>query len=228
MRRVTIGGMEFASVPGASFVMGSGPGEGADDERPAHRVELSPFLLSVLPVTRQAFAAPAGKGPCPDDGALPAAGVSWFDALDWCRAFGERHGVRARLPYEAEWECACRAGTDARFFWGDSADPAVAARHGRFAFNSGGRPGPAGALEPNAWGLYDTLGNVWEWCMDFYGEDWYAKSPGRDPRGPDTGAFRVIRGGCYDSAVPVRCAFRTWNDPHARGPHEGFRVAVEV
>ena len=173
-----------------------------------------------------------GKNPsefAPDSN-RPVERVSWNEANEFCRKLSEFPAEKAagavyRLPTEAEWEYACRAGTTTRFDFGD--DPASMDQHAWWRSNSQSRTQPVGRLQPNAWALFDMHGNVWEWCADWWAADYYAKSPTADPAGPDSGAERVLRGGAwkYDNPLNFRCAFRNHDLP-AKGYHDnGFRVA---
>lgn len=175
----------------------------------------------------------------------PVVNVTWADALAFCDWLGKKEGVTYRLPTEAEWEYACRAGTTTTFAHGD--DPQTL---GKFAAlydaetvklfpqwkehaiaASDGRPftAPVGSYEPNKFGLYDMHGNVWEWCSDWYGEDYYRNSPTDDPPGPETGRQRVRRGGSWHSwPFYMRSSFRNYNTPQTRYVLVGFRVVREV
>jgi sulfatase modifying factor 1 len=176
----------------------------------------------------------------------PVVNVTWNDAVAFCRWLSRKENKTYRLPTEAEWEYACRAGTTTRYFCGD--DPETLVRFANIADASGaakgklqfrdwdklalaGRDGhtytaPVGSFKPNAWGLYDMHGNVWEWCSDRYGEDYYPKSPRDDPQGPATGHLRVRRGGAWHTfPLYVRSAFRNYNTPVSRYLNLGFRVA---
>jgi len=214
-------GMEFIQIPSGSFQMGSNNGE--KDEMPEHRVTVSrPFYLQATPVTQGQWRARMGdnlsqfkKG---DD--YPVEQVSWNDAQAFLQKLNAMDpGKNYRLPTEAEWEYACRAGT-------------VGERYGEldaiawYEGNSGGQTHPAGEKQPNAWGLYDMLGNVWEWCSDWYGENYYASSPATDPRGPMSGRSRVLRGGSwYDIDSGTRGAKRSRDLPDSRDYNLGFRCA---
>lgn len=163
----------------------------------------------------------------------PVEKVTWFDALDYCAKLTERErqagrlpeGFEYRLPTEAEWAYAARAGTTARFSYG--ADPGYAqlADYAWYGGNSGLRPHPVGQKLPNPWGLYDVHGNVFEWCRD-----WFGQLPGgwvSDPWGPGAGIDRIIRGGYWDS-TPAMCrsAVRVHCPPHTRISYLGFRVVL--
>ena len=155
----------------------------------------------------------------------PVLNVSWNDAIAFCKWLSEREGREYRLPTEAEWEYACRAGTTTRYFAADSLEEL-----GDYAWydgNSGGRPHRVGQKLANAWGLFDMHGNVFEWCSDWYSADYYANSPLEDPTGPESGSFRVGRGGSWvDAAVYCRSAYRSRGVPAFRISSLGFRIAL--
>jgi len=164
----------------------------------------------------------------------PVVLVSWNDAQAFCRWLSTKDDRVYRLPTEAEWEHACRAGTTTLFWWGD--DPqlpepcASSERYGkRFSAvalpDGGGRTGPVGCTGPNPFGLYDMTGGVWEWCNDYYARDYYAYAPMDDPQGPDHGIYRVIRGGCWtQESRYLRSARRNGYRPSGRHGLIGFRV----
>ncbi|MCY2986701.1 MAG: formylglycine-generating enzyme family protein, partial [Planctomycetota bacterium] len=148
----------------------------------------------------------------------PVVSVSWDEAQAFCE------WAEVRLPTEAEWEYACRAGTTTQYSFGD--DEKMLGEYGWFDQNSGGQTQPVGAKNPNPWGLHDVHGNVWEWCQDWFSEKYYGQSPGVDPTGPLEGSFRVYRGGgWHDSAGFCRSAYRGRFWPSDRGGDLGFRVA---
>lgn len=171
----------------------------------------------------------------------PVVNVSWNDAVAMARWLSAREGVTYRLPTEAEWEYAARAGTHGRYPAGDA--PAVLlASANTFAretaalwpqWTAQATPGsdgaiftaPVGRYAPNAFGVYDMIGNVWEWCADWHGEDYYAQSPRDDPQGPASGQVRVRRGGSWHTwPLYARVAFRNWNTPQTRYVLVGFRL----
>jgi formylglycine-generating enzyme len=174
----------------------------------------------------------------------PVTVVSWNDAVAFCAWLSKKEGRTYRLPTEAEWEYACRAETKTRFHTGDKEDDLKAAGNiadaslkmkwkdcfwamswdDNYPFTS-----PVGRFKPNAYGLHDMHGNVWEWCSDWYAEDYYGKSPKQDPQGPASGKQRVSRGGAW-STQPKFCrsAFRDWHEPTYRSDCVGFRVVVTV
>jgi len=170
----------------------------------------------------------------------PVVNVSWNDAVAFCQWLTRKEGKTHRLPTEAEWEYACRAGTRTRYAGGDEPeglaqvgnvadasakirfpDWATIAASDSYVFTA-----PVGRFRPNPFGLYDMQGNVWEWCADWYGAEYYAASAAGDPKGPDAGEYRVIRGGSWNSGPHnVRSANRGMNRPPSRSAYLGFRVA---
>jgi formylglycine-generating enzyme required for sulfatase activity len=146
-------------------------------------------------------------------------GVSWEEAQAFCAWAG------GRLPTEAEWEFACRAGSQQKFCCGD--DVASLPDFAWFADNSGGQTQPVGQKKPNAWGLFDMHGNVWEWCQDWFGRDYYKRSPKTDPAGPAGGETRVLRGASCRNVDPdyLRSANRSGLPPGCRRIVVGFRIA---
>jgi formylglycine-generating enzyme required for sulfatase activity len=218
-------GMEFVSIPTGTFMMGSSDSdtEAFDHEKPAHRVTISPpFYLGKYPVTQAQWEVVMGMNHSWFKGAdRPVENVSWNDVQAFMRKLNEREGVdHYRLPTEAQWEYACRAGSNTRYHFGDDA-----ARLGEYAWyndNSGGQTHPVGQKQPNAWGLYDMHGNVWEWVRDWYGS--YTANPVTDPIGPTSGVDRVFRGGSWgNDAQGVRAASRYANDPGIGFRRIGFR-----
>ncbi len=222
--------MEFARIPsteesGGPFLMGSpDDGEGRrDTEGPPHRVALSSFQLGVTPVTEAQYARfDTSRKPSKGERELPVANVSWWEARLYCHWLHEH----ARLPTEAEWEYACRAGTTTRFWSGNG--EADLARVDWYDGNTseGNRRQPAKSKRaPNPWGLHDLHGSVWEWCADWFGP--YGAADQVDPKGPDAGAARVLRGGSYWSVADWCCsAARNGGLPGDRGDGVGFRVCL--
>jgi formylglycine-generating enzyme required for sulfatase activity len=148
--------------------------------------------------------------------------VSWNDASEFCWWMSEQEGQEYRLPTEAEWEYACRAGTSARYYFGD--DPAALGEYAWYGANAENRTQPVGKKMPNAFGLNDMHGNVWEWCSDWYDARYYKHAPMDNPAGPAASAGRVIRGGAWHSlARLVRAAYRNGVGPAARNVNLGFR-----
>ena len=232
-------GMTLVFIPAGTFLMGSPKDEGGryEEEGPQHEVEISkPFYLGQYPVTVAQFrkfveAAGYDAGtnwrnpdyaPTDQD---PVVKVSWNDAKACCAWLGKKEDKQYRLPTEAEWEYSCRAGSRTAFFFGDDAK-----QLGDYAWyhdNTGDHPKPVGGLKPNALGLYDMHGNVWQWCEDWYDPDYYKDSPPRDPQGPTTGSMRVDRGGSIQvPARNCRSATRDRTSPAFCSHVVGFRVVL--
>jgi formylglycine-generating enzyme required for sulfatase activity len=177
-----------------------------------------------------------GSNPSAFKGAnLPVEQVSWNDAQEFIKKLNERNDVYTyRLPTEAEWEYACRAGTTTEFAFGDSLSSEQANYDGRYPYGHSpkgkflGRTVVAGSYQPNAWGLYDMHGNVEEWCQDWYTQDYYSQSPSADPTGPTMGSplfSRIVRGGSWENfARQSRSAYRNWFAPDHRSYQVGFRL----
>jgi formylglycine-generating enzyme required for sulfatase activity len=221
--------MEFVLIPAGEFDMGSPSSEQnrSGDEGPVHRVKISkPFYMGKFPVTQEQYKAIIGKNPSDFSGKnLPVESVSWADAVRFCRKLSSRENKTYRLPTEAEWEYACRAGTQARFCFGD--DESSLDAYAWYADNSDYKTHPVGQKQANAFDLYDMHGNVREWCSDWYDENYYSQSPSSDPQGPDTGSSRVLRGGSW-FFNPRRCrsADRDGLPPVCRSNLSGFRVVL--
>jgi len=221
------GAMQFVSIPAGTFLMGcsAGDGECHADEKPAHRVSITrPFELGKYQVTQAQYEAVATVNPSYTRGpGLPVEGVSWEDAQKFCEAVNRKgDGYRYRLPTEAEWEHAARAGdTSCRY------GPLVEVAWSRD--NSGGKTHPVGEKKPNAFGLYDVLGNVWEWVQDWYSITYYTHSAERDPKGADNGEYRVSRGGSWRGVGRghSRVSARYMLKPNVRSIVVGVRCARE-
>jgi formylglycine-generating enzyme required for sulfatase activity len=241
----------FAFVPPGIFLMGSPKGEEEDfgrdpvgvwnnasllspithDDELQHRVILTRgYYLGIHQVTQAQWQAVMGSNPSKFKGAeLPVESVSWDDCQEFCERLSQKAGKRFRLPTEAEWEYACRAGTTTPFFFG----PTIFADQANFAGGLlgtirmlfTGRTTPVGKFAPNAWGLFDMHGNVDEWCQDWYGS--YPTDQVSDPTGPDSGSTRVWRGGeCQYPARDCRAANRASSEPALRGHFFGCRVCL--
>lgn len=238
-------GMDFLGIPPGSFMMGSPQREPFrnEDETP-HLVSLTRgFLIQETEVTQAQWKAVMGSNPsffteCGDQ--CPVERVSWNDVARFLEALNKRGEGRYRLPTEAEWEYACRAGSKSAFSWGDEPD----CTKGMFNNNprrgvakclanvlarglKPGSPAPVRSYPPNQWGLYDMHGNVWEWCQDWYGP--YPKKEVVDPKGPEQGSFKVRRGGSwFKYATFGRSANRNYAHPASRYNTTGFRLVREV
>ena len=236
-------GMALVPIPGGEFKMGSpnkkNPGEDPK-ESPQHLVKMTkPFYLSVCEVTQQQYETVMGVRPWQgkplvEDGPHYAATyVSWEDAAEFCRKLSDSEGVEYRLPTEAEWEYACRAGTTTAYSFGDDrSELGDYAWFGKNAYADGEQYAHrVGQKLPNPWGLYDMHGNAWEWC-----QDWFARYDGQkkeviDPTGPGKGQVRVWRGGSFaDNENNVRSATRISGGRDRYRPEYlvGFRVARTV
>lgn len=222
-----VDGTGMARIPAGEFLMGSPNGN--SDEQPVHRVRITrPFEMSKYEITQAQWDIvmrnPHENPPKPvspshfKDPAAPVESVSWDDISLFLTRLNVRDSAhRYRLPTEAEWEYACGAGGSDP--GGNLTDIAW------FGANSQARTNPVGTKKPNAWGLYDMLGNVSEWVNDWYDREYYAASPEADPQGPPTGSYRIYRGGCwFDDAADCRAAWRGFDFPINRFYNVGFRV----
>ena len=224
--------LRLVLIPAGAFLMGS-PDTETDrekDEGPRREVRISrPFYLGVFAVTQEQYRQVTGRNPSSFQGSQnPVESVPWDEAVEFCKALSQRTGKKARLPTEAEWEYACRAGCKKPFSYGDDKEYRQIGDHAWYFRNSGNRTHPVGGKKPNAWGLYDMHGNVWQWCSD-----WYAASDANavnvDPPGPGSGTARVLRGaGWCAEALVCRTAHRDCLSPASRYNYLGFRVAVEL
>ncbi len=216
----TAGGAEMALIPAGSFTMGSVHGD--DDARPPHKVFVDAFWMDRTEVTQGQFDKLQLSNPSHFEGdKLPAEQVTWAQAARFCNArskagklepcYDEDTGAcdfgknGYRLPTEAEWEYAARAGSEAEYAFGGDARQLAA--HAWFAGNAQKKTHPVAQKKPNAWGLFDMHGNVAEWCNDGYAADAYAKSSDKNPRGPATGKLYCIRGGAWNSSTEAARIF---------------------
>ncbi len=219
----TASGMAMVSIPAGEFTMGAD--DGPIDVKPAHRVQVDGFLMDQTEVTQEVYEKVTGKNPSrvkhPKN---PVEQVTWTAAVKFCNARSTQENLAPcydlqtwecnfaatgyRLPTEAEWEYACRAGSTSQFHFGyDAKDLKL---YAWFEGNSDSKPHTVGQRKPNAWGLSDMFGNVWEWCHDFYGAKYYRSSPTNNPHGPTSGEKRVLRGGAW-SASAESCTSWTRN-----------------
>ena len=202
----TIFKAEMVQIAAGRFMMG----DKNEVDAPLHEVVVSPFSIDKYLVTQEQYQKLMGTNPSRWKGDKnPVEQVRWSDAVRFCNKRSELEGLQPcydlrtwkcnfeangyRLPTEAEWEYACRAGTTTPYF----ISPSKLGDYAWFDKNSGGHPRPIGQKQPNPWGLYDMCGNLWEWCNDFYKVDYYKESPPKDPRGPSEGPNKVVRGGAW-------------------------------
>lgn len=226
-------GQQMIWVESGVFRMGDLTGKGEEDELPVRKVELSGYHLGATEVTQRQWQEVMGKNPSHFKGdELPVENVSWEGAMEFCRKLTEREqaagrlteGRVYRLPSEAQWEIACRAGTEGDF----AGEPQAM---GWYHENSGWKTQPPGQKAANAWGFHDMHGNVREWCLDYY-QNSYRGLGTSDPKGPAKAAFvlpaRVIRGGSWISFAEevLRSSFRTSDHQGSSRNDNGFRVAL--
>jgi formylglycine-generating enzyme required for sulfatase activity len=229
-------------INGGTFTMG-------DSNNGTRQVTVSSFYMGRTEVTQREYEEVTGHNPSNFKGAnLPVENVTWFDAVEYCNRKSQKEGLTPaytitgrtpasgypitaatvtwnrgangyRLPTEAEWEYACRAGTTTPYHSGTSVDAA-----GWYEGNSGGQTQPVGLKQPNSWGLYDMHGNVWEWCWDWYGN--YPNTAQTDPAGALSGSYRMRRGGSWvNSSSSATSAYRISLNPHYWYYYLGFRVS---
>jgi formylglycine-generating enzyme required for sulfatase activity len=212
-------------IPAGYFMMGSAVGKGNSDEHPQHKVWVGAFYMDKYLATfdeYDKFCEKTGRDPAQDNGwgrgKNPVVNIKWSDADAFCRWAGKR------LPTEAEWEKAARGGSDSDYFFGD--DAAQLKDYAWFADNSGDRVQPVGQKQPNPYGLYDIVGNVWEWVNDWYGQTYYDESPAQNPTGPTSGEYRVLRGGSWNiNADYLESAHRGMDEPDHQDTSDGCRCA---
>ena len=220
-------GIEMVAIPAGWFEMGSANADEPDQK--LHKVYVSAFFMDKFPVTQEAYEKLAGKNPSLWQGPRnPVEQIRWRDAAAFCNARSRAEGLHPaydtntwacdfdangyRLPTEAEYEYALRAGSTGDDWPGNS--PQELKRYAWFKGNSPRGTHPVGEKPANNWGLCDMVGNVWEWCNDWYDPDYYQHSPERDPRGPAIGQNRVVRGGCWNSKPDYcRAAYRYYEMP---------------
>ena len=228
-------GMEFVLIPAGTFRMGSAERDvyALADEKPRHEVTISrPFHLGRFPVTQAQWRAVMGENPSMFKGPdRPVENVSWEDVRAFIAKLNAAEGhERCRLPTEAEWEYAARAGSVTSYCFGD--DEGQLGDYAWYGDNSGDETHPVGLKRPNPWGIFDMHGNVFEWTLDWYARKSYqAYRTGAvtDPRGPGAGEARTLRGGCWaDDAITCRSAYRSRFAPDGRNGGNGFRLALDT
>ncbi len=211
---VTKSGVKMVLIPGGEFTMGSG--NGPEDEKPPHRVKVAPFAMDKYEVTQEQYAKLELPNPSQfKDPNRPVEQVRWSDAALFCNERSRAEGLKPcydettfecdfeasgyRLPTEAEWEYAARAGSTEDY--GPASTPQKLKSYACYLGTSTKKTDLVGKKKPNAWGLHDMLGNVREWCHDVYSTDYYASSASENPRGPKSGKKRVMRGGSWNASA---------------------------
>ena len=231
-------GMKFVWISPGTFMMGS-PKEEKErgDNETQHKVTLTKgFYMGVYTVTQEQWKEVMGNNPSFFKGEkkLPVETVSWDDCQEFAKKLREKDKKLYRLPTEAEWEYACRAGTKTPFYFGATISTDQANYNGNFTYGTSKKgvyrekTTPVGSFPANAWGLYDMSGNLWEWCQDWYGD--YPQNDVVDPQGPNTGQLRVLRGGSWNN-FPQNCrsAYRVRLGPGLRDSfYGGFRLCFFV
>jgi len=234
--------VKLVLIPAGNFLMGSSETEEFGycyGERPQHKVAITkPFYMGATEVTQAQWRAVMGREPwkgrdnvreTPENA---ASYINWHDAVKFCRKLSRTAGKTVRLPTEAEWEYACRAGSAGWFHYGDDPDCSRLGEYAWYNDNAYSRretyPHAVGQKKPNAWGLYDMHGNVYEWCHDWYDPDFYAEADTVDPRNTTIQSiFHVLRSSTWQSsALCCRSALRAWRADHASSDGIGFRVVV--
>lgn len=226
--------IQFKLINAGVFFQGSPPQEAnrQADEGPRHPVEISEaFYLGTFEVTQEQWQAVMGYNPAifsalPSSGRRPVESVSWKECQDFIAELNRLGQGTFRLPTEAEWEYACRAGSQTAYYWGEDMAANGQSDYAWANSRSMAMTQPAGQKKPNAWGLYDMAGNVWEWCSDWYGP--YPSEKVTDPKGPASGKMKVFRGGSwYDFFESHRSANRHKHAPDEKYTAIGFRLVLE-
>jgi formylglycine-generating enzyme required for sulfatase activity len=216
--------LDMVLIPAGNFLMGSPASEkNRDDDETQHEVTLTkPFYMGKYEITQEQWQTVMGNNPSPTKGAkLPATNVSWEDCQEFIKKLNAKTNGGYRLPTEAEWEYACRAGTTTTYSFGDKITP----KDANYWVSKIDKPVVVGSYKPNAFGLYDMHGNVFEWCEDWHGEYQFAIT---DPKGPAMGKYRVLRGGCFDlNGSCARSSSRDYDKPTTGDNDDGFRLAKD-
>ena len=216
-------------VEGGTFRMGSNDAKAYSDEKPSHQVTLSSYYIGVTEVTWELWEAVMNNYRCNSysDSRKPIVKVSWNECQTFIQKLNEITGKKFRLPTEAEWEYAARGGKNScgyKFAGGDKIEDV-----GWYHFNGGGEADYIKRLRSNELGLYDMSGNVWEWCSDWFGENYYSSSPSTNPQGPSSGTYRVVRGGSWSSrSGGCTVTSRNYCTPSKYSDDVGFRLAMDT
>ncbi len=229
----TLLGIKWFLVGGGNFRMGNDNGL-SPDESPEHEVGVDGFFISATEVTFDQFDryCDATKKIKPKDngwgrGPMPVINVNWNDAYEYCQWASKMAGTKIQLPTEAEWEFAARGGTRTQkySFSGGNQMEAV----GWYSENSGRKTHPVGGKKPNELGIFDMTGNVWEWCADWYSDEYYGEGPKKNPKGPATGQYHVLRGGSWISTEQYcRVTTRSFLRSDYISANNGFRVVKDL
>ncbi len=239
----SVTGMEFVLVKGGCFDMGDIFGDGDGDERPVHEVCVDDFYMGKYEVTQGQWEEVMKNNPSKYRKGKnhPVARVSWYDIQNFIRNLNVKAGRHYRLPAEAEWEYAARSGGKRyKYSWGNGGPEGnIAGDEVKMVSSKRTRPiwdghydkyvysAPVGSFRVNEFGLYDMTGNLWEWCSDWYGADFYRYSPVNNPKGPSGGSSRILRGGSWNNGPGyVRISFRNSYTPNNGRNAVGFRLAM--
>ncbi|MBW2623155.1 MAG: formylglycine-generating enzyme family protein [Deltaproteobacteria bacterium] len=240
-------------IPAGFFTMGSRPGQGEEDEFPEHQIWIDELLIARFPVTASEWARFLNETGDPDGiffepssettvvlvegkyharrgcGRYPASGLSWYGAVAYCQWLSEKTGRVYRLPTEAEWEKAARGNRERMCYpwWNDL--PGGMAQFNQQWVDPLHTLSEVDSYPPNPFGLHDMVGNVWEWCSDFYDAQYYQRSPERNPTGPEDGRMKVVRGGSWRCIeVQIRTGIRLGEWPSSTSSGIGFRLARSI
>ena len=205
---------EMVLIPSGTFMMGA---DLESDQSPVHKVFLDSFYIDIHEVTQKDFETIMKYNPSKHKGpSMPVELVDWFEASEYCKK------IKKRLPSEAEWEKSVRGNSDSKFYWGNTMD----GRFSWFKANSQGKTHPVGTKKPNSYGIYDMSGNVWEWVSDWYDKNYYKNSPYSNPQGPESGEFKVQRGGSWSNTADYHTSsYRMVYGPTGKDEFNGFRCA---
>jgi formylglycine-generating enzyme required for sulfatase activity len=218
--------IEMVYVRGGCFQMGDTFGDGGNDEKPVHEVCVSDFYLGKYEVTQEQWMDVMGHNPSRFEGdRQPVEQVSWNEVQQFIAKLNAMTGKRYRLPTEAEWEYAARSG-GRKEKWAGTSNENMLGDYAWYSKNSDERTHVVGTKKPNGLGIYDMTGNVWEWCQDVYGDEYYEESPRDNPKGSKSGSYRVNRGGSWgNDSEDVRAAIRYDLNAVYRSSGVGFRLS---
>ncbi len=226
--------LEMVAIPGGTFMMGSPESEEQrmDYESPQHQVTIQPFFMGKFTITQEQYAAVMGKNPSYFKGEKrPVEKVSWNDAVEFCAILSDKTGKKYQLPSEAQWDYSCRAGTKTPFHFGETITTDLVNYNGNYTYGSAPKgeyreeTTNVGIFPPNAFGLYDMHGNVWEWCKDTWHENYIGAPNDGTAWFDNDNRYRLLRGGSWlNNPENCRCAYRSYNNPDFDLNGNGFRV----